>query len=88
MSYALGNWFIDANSSVKIFEDNDNFFNGNKLEQDPPYQAQLHRVYNLKKGRWLSVNAHHSIKLAASRGVVTRVGNEFDTYGIFWQYRF
>jgi hypothetical protein len=122
MSYVLGDWFIDASSSVRIFEDNDNFFNGNKLEQDPLYQAEIHLVYNLKKGRWLAldanyfvggetskngvksddrqensrlgltfstpITAHHSIKLVASRGVVTRVGNKFDTYGIFWQYRF
>ena len=34
------------------------------------------------------ITAHHSIKLVASRGVMTRVGNKFDIYGIFWQYRF
>lgn len=122
MSFALGNWFIDANSSIRFFEDNDDFFNGTKLEQDPLYQGQIHLIYNLRKGRWVSfdanyfaggetskngvkgddrqknsrlgltfstpISAHHSIKIAASRGVVTRIGNKFDTYGIFWLYRF
>ena len=122
MSYVLGDWFIDASTSVRIFGDNDNYYNGNKLEQDPLYQAEGHLVYNLNKGRWLAfdanyftggetsrngvksddrqensrlgltfstpITAHHSIKLVASRGVMTRVGNKFDIYGIFWQYRF
>ena len=29
----------------------------------------------------------HSLKFFASHGVVTKVGNDFDTFGIVWQYR-
>ena len=36
----------------------------------------------------MPVTRHQSIKLYASTGVLTRVGNDFDTYGIVWQYRF
>ena len=35
----------------------------------------------------LPVNANHSIKLFGSRGISTRTGNNYDTAGIAWQYR-
>ena len=33
------------------------------------------------------VDRHNSIKLFASRGVSTRIGSSFDTFGVAWQYR-
>ena len=35
----------------------------------------------------LPVNQFHSIKLYFSKGVVARVGTNFDAAGIYWQYR-
>ncbi|WP_394205398.1 transporter [Shewanella waksmanii] len=34
-----------------------------------------------------SLTAKHSLKLSVSTGVLTRYGNDFDTYGLMWQYR-
>lgn len=36
----------------------------------------------------LNLTAQQSIKLFANTGVVTRIGNDFDTYGAMWQYAF
>ncbi|WP_227006682.1 transporter [Shewanella donghaensis] len=36
----------------------------------------------------LAFNQKHSIKVYASTGVITRIGNDFDTYGLVWQYAF
>ena len=36
----------------------------------------------------LPVDAHNSVKLNASWGVSARTGNNFELYGIAWQYRF
>lgn len=122
MSYKMGRWHYDVIASVRLFEDNDDFFNSSTVEQDPLYSVQGHLIYSLRKGRWLSLNAnfyrggetsvehvpsrnlqensrfgitystpinrHHSVKLYASTGVLTRTGDDFDTYGIAWQYRF
>ncbi|QFU76868.1 transporter [Halioglobus maricola] len=122
MSYRLGKWHFDTSASVRFYETNTDFFDGNKREQDPLYSAQAHIVRGLGKGRWVSVNLnyfwggkttlngdtqddrqdnsrfgitysqpltpHHSIKLYANSGVITRIGNDFDTYGFAWQYRF
>lgn len=35
----------------------------------------------------IPVNRNHSVKLYASHGVATRVGSDFDTVGVAWQYR-
>lgn len=121
MSFKSDRWYYDVITSVRFYEDNDDFFNGSKLEQDPLYSVQAHIIYTLNRGSWISINAnffrggettvesvgadnwkqnsrwgltystpinrHHSIKLYASTGVITRAGDDFDTYGIGWVYR-
>ncbi len=47
----------------------------------------------MENSRWgmtfsMPLSPHHSLKFYANTGVVTRVGNDFDTYGVAWQYRF
>ena len=122
MSYRTGPWHFDLVGSARFFEDNDDFFGGNYVEQAPLYSLQGHVIYNLERGTWLSVNAnffrggkttqngrhvddlqensrlgvtyskpitrHHTVTLFYNTGVVTRVGNEFDTWGASWLYRF
>ena len=34
-----------------------------------------------------AINAHHSLKLLANKGVTTRLGNDSNAYGIGWVYR-
>lgn len=121
MSKRVGKWQWELKTGVTLFEDNDDFFGGIRVEQDPLYSASAHLIYNFRRG-WLSVDANyfvggettkdgvksddrqdnsrwgvtwsrpiakkHIIKLFANTGVVTRVGNDFDTYGLAWVYRF
>jgi hypothetical protein len=121
MSNRWGRWSFDAAFAARLFTDNDNFKGNVTLEQDPLYQAQLHIIYDLPKGRWLSLNGNyfwggetqkdgvraddrqensrvgltfawpltpqHSLKFYASRGIVTNIGNDSDTLGVLWQYR-
>ena len=121
MSKRTGRWLWELKAGASLFEDNDDFFNGILVEQDPLYSVSAHLIYNFSRG-WLSVDAnffsggrttkdgvkqddrqensrfgvtwsrpvstHHVIKLFANTGVITRVGNDFDSYGIGWLYRF
>jgi len=121
-SYSWGPWHLDVMLSVRLFEDNDDFFNGIHVEQDPIYSFQSHLIRYFSKGRWLSLNMnfyaggetikdgvdgddrlensrlgltfsspltmHQSIKIYANAGVITRIGGDFDTFGVAWQYRF
>jgi hypothetical protein len=122
LSFRTGRWHYDISTTVKFFEDNDDFFGGNNREQDPLYALQFHLVRYFNRGRWISLNGNfysggqssvngdevddrqensrwgvtfsmpvtprNSVKLYASTGVVTKIGSDFDSYGIAWQYRF
>lgn len=58
MSYRQGRWHYDLIASVRVFEDNDNFFGGLTVERQPLYAAQSHLIYNFDRGRWISLNAN------------------------------
>ncbi|RNC68276.1 MAG: transporter [Desulfuromonadales bacterium] len=121
ISKAWGDVTLELSGGVFFFTDNDDFFGGKKLEQDPVYTAQLHATYNFGKGIWaavsgtydhggrttvdsvenndlqnnwrmgatlaLPVNRNNSLKMYASTSIHTRVGNDYDLYGVVWQYR-
>lgn len=122
ISQALGSWVLEGAAAVAIYTDNNEFFGGQKLEQDPIYSVQGHVIYNfISSGLWAALDATYytggattvagdkkdnkldnwrtgctlaipvdkfnSIKLAASTGVSTRTGTDFDVYLVAWQYR-
>ncbi|MBL4913812.1 transporter [Shewanella schlegeliana] len=122
MSHKLGRWYYDLIASIRLYGDNDEYFNNTSLEQEPQYTLQGHLIYNISRGHWISLNANlffggetrkdkiassddqrnsrfgitysvpvsaqHSVKLYANTGVITEVGNDFNTFGALWQYRF
>jgi hypothetical protein len=122
MSWRAGSWQFELQAAVSFFEDNDDFFGGIHVEQDPLYAINAHIIYNLRKGRWVSVDANYfaggettkdgqsgddrqensrfgltystpltqqlSLKIYASTGMMTRVGNEFESLGLGLLYRF
>ena len=120
VSYKVGDWYYSANTTVRLYQDNDEFYNGIYLEKAPQYSLQGHLIYSLAKGQWLSLSANyfiggqtrkdgvdandeqdnsrfgltyslalnqqHSLKFYANTGVITRIGNDFDSFGLLWQY--
>jgi hypothetical protein len=52
-----GKWSMELTASVWLYTDNNDFFNGNKLEQDPYYTIQTHLVYTFRPGLWASAGA-------------------------------
>ena len=116
MSWRTGPWQFELQSTVSFFEDNDDFFGGIRVEQDPLYSINSHVIYNLRKGRWISLDANYfaggrttkdgqraddrqdnsrfgltfsspiyhrlSVKLYTSTGIATRIGNDFDSFGL------
>ncbi|MEP5766176.1 MAG: transporter [Halieaceae bacterium] len=121
ISNRWGRWSAEGAFAARLFTDNDNAKGKATLEQDPLYQLQLHVIYDLPKGRWVSLNGNyfwggrttkngikgddvqdnsrigltfatplnsqHSLKFYANRGLVSNIGNDSDTYGVVWQYR-
>ncbi|GAB3275831.1 transporter [Parahaliea aestuarii] len=78
--YMLGRGaWISAN--LNYFDGGETYINGN---------ARDDQVENSRLGVTLSfpLSAKQSLKLSASTGVLTRVGNDFDTASVVWLYRF
>ncbi|MCG6974621.1 MAG: transporter [Desulfobacterales bacterium] len=50
-------WSFELTGSVWLYTDNNDFFNGNKLEQDPYYTIQTHLIHNFRPGLWASASA-------------------------------
>jgi hypothetical protein len=52
-----GKWSMELTGEVYLYTDNNDFFNGNKLEQDPLYTLQTHLVYTFRPGLWAAAGA-------------------------------
>lgn len=55
--HTRGPWSYELTGSALIFTDNDEFFSGNRLEQDPIYALQGHVIRVFRPGLWASVSA-------------------------------
>lgn len=55
--HTCGNWTVELSSSVTFFTDNDEFFNGMKLGEDPLLIGQGHLIYTFMPGLWLGASA-------------------------------
>lgn len=60
-SYSIGQRIIlEGHLNTWLFTENDEFFNGNILQQQPLLTAQLHGSYIIKPGIWLAVSGGKS----------------------------
>lgn len=55
--HTRGKWSLETTAIVALFTDNDEFFNGHKLEQDPLYALNGHLIYTFRPGVWASASA-------------------------------
>lgn len=51
-----GRWTAEATGEVAVFTENDDFFNGNKLEKDPTYIIYGNLIYTFRPGLWLGAS--------------------------------
>jgi hypothetical protein len=49
-----GKWSEELTTAAWFFTDNDDFFNGKELSQDPAYGADAHLIYTFRPGLWLA----------------------------------
>ena len=52
-----GKWSMELTGEVYLYTDNNDFFNGNRLEQDPYYTIQTHLIYTFRPGIWAAASA-------------------------------
>ncbi|MEN8711079.1 MAG: transporter [Arenicellales bacterium] len=55
--HTRGPWSFELTGSVFFYTDNDEFFNGNKLEQKPLLALQTHIIRSFRRGIWASLSA-------------------------------
>lgn len=86
--YAVQSHIIYSFPKGRWLSLNANFFRGGESKFDG--QDADNRQENSRFGITFSMplNQHHSFKIYANTGVITRIGNDFDTLGVAWQYRF
>ena len=56
ISKAWGALALELSTGVIFFSNNDDYFGGNTLEQDPVYSTQVHATYNVGGGVWAAVS--------------------------------
>jgi hypothetical protein len=52
-----GKWSMELTGAVWLYTDNNDYYNGNKLENDPFYTLQTHLVYTFRPGLWAAAGA-------------------------------
>ncbi len=55
--HTQGKWSVETTAIVALFTDNNEFYNGHKLEQDPLYIVNGHLIYAFRPGVWASASA-------------------------------
>jgi hypothetical protein len=55
VSKGFGKWTLELLTNVWLFGDNNNYFGGRTLEQNPLYVAKGHAIYTFRLGFWLGV---------------------------------
>ena len=63
------------------------YFNGGRTTVDGERDRNLQQNWRLGGTLAFPVDRKHSVKVYASSGVHARTGNDFDAYGVAWQYR-
>jgi len=59
--HTRGPWSYEVTGSTFLFTENDDFFGGSKLEQDPLYAVQAHVIRVFKPGLWGSLSAGYAL---------------------------
>lgn len=56
-----GPWSMELTTAAWLFTDNDEFYNGKHLEQDPLFTADASLVYTFRPGLWISGSVGYGI---------------------------
>lgn len=56
-----GKWSTELSGSVSFTTDNDEFFNGRTLEDDPYFVGQAHLSYTFRPGLWLTASTGYGL---------------------------
>ncbi|MCX6878830.1 MAG: transporter [Verrucomicrobia bacterium] len=55
--HSRGKWTMELTGAASFYDANDDFWNGNRLEQDPLGSLESHLIYTVRPGWWLGGSA-------------------------------
>ena len=79
--HTRGKWSAEATGQVAVYTDNDDFFNGKTLEQDPLYFVNGHLIYMVRPGVWLGVSTGYEY---GGRSTVDDARNDDLKQNLLW----
>ncbi len=120
VSNARGRWYFEMAAGAWLFTENDDYFGGSSLTQDPLVFVKGAVIYSFTRGVWLALNCGYatggetrvdggsaatlqrnsrlgltfsypfsqanSMKVVWTSGLTTRVGADFDSVSVLYQY--
>ncbi|MFT4518041.1 MAG: hypothetical protein ACI9JM_000418 [Halioglobus sp.] len=57
VSHFSGRWIAEITGEISLHGDNDDFFGGKTLEQDPLFIVHSHLIYSFRPGLWVGASA-------------------------------
>jgi hypothetical protein len=78
--HTRGPWQFELTGSVSLYSENDAFFRGSKLEQDPLGYFQAHMIRSFARGRWASLSGGYTFAGEASVNGVAKDNQDGTTY--------
>jgi outer membrane putative beta-barrel porin/alpha-amylase len=60
VTHRWGKWTAELTGELSFYTENDEFFNGKKLEQDPLFFTHAHLIYSVRPGFWIGASAGYN----------------------------
>jgi Putative MetA-pathway of phenol degradation len=74
-------WQFELTGSVFLYQDNNEFWKGTRLEQDPLWFVQGHVIYGFRPGWWISVSGGYAY---GGEAYVNDVAKNNDARSTYW----
>jgi hypothetical protein len=74
-------WQFELTGSVFLFQDNDEFWQGTTLEQDPLWFVQGHVIYGFKPGWWVGLSGGYAY---GGEAYVSGLAKDNDARSAYW----
>jgi hypothetical protein len=79
--HTRGEWSFELTGSMIFYTDNDEFFGGNRLEQDPLYATQAHVVKTFGQDWWIAAGAAYAW---AGESTINGTPKDDDKSNLLW----
>jgi hypothetical protein len=85
INHTWAKWTIEATGEVAFYMDNDEFFNGNTLEQEPTYVIHGHLIHTFRPGLWVGAGIGYDY---GGESTINGVDKDDKKQDIAWALRF